>query len=330
MGVSVVPGKLHRLGCIRLGTVRPRLSWRRILKSTLVSAGVGLVAITGACGDPGVDPNISALVTVSEFLVGENRFPVRIVTNDGGTFPNAVVHVRFFTLEGERSTFQFEADATYREVPVATHHTHADGTVHDHGAARRFFTVDAVRFDRPGIWLAEFTVRPTSHRSFRVETAFMVQTGSTAPLSGELVPAVSNPTRHDVVDLREITSVANPIEGMYDLTVEEAVAAQEPFVVVFSTPLFCGTRMCGPVMEVVAKLYPRYVGRVNFIHIEPFDLSIARSEGRLVPVPAVEQWGLRTEPWVFVVNPDGRVASRIEGLVAAEELALAIDSLLAP
>ena len=37
--------------------------------------------------------------------------------------------------------------------------------------------------------------------------------------------------------------------------------------------------------------------------------------------PAVEEWGLPTEPWVFVVDAEGIVIARFEGLVAEEELA---------
>ncbi len=36
------------------------------------------------------------------------------------------------------------------------------------------------------------------------------------------------------------------------------------------------------------------------------------------------QWGLRSEPWVFLVGRDGRVKATFEGSVSEAELAAAI------
>jgi hypothetical protein len=40
-----------------------------------------------------------------------------------------------------------------------------------------------------------------------------------------------------------------------------------------------------------------------------------------VLAPAVDEWGLPTEPWVFVVDSEGIILGRFEGLVTPEELA---------
>ena len=40
----------------------------------------------------------------------------------------------------------------------------------------------------------------------------------------------------------------------------------------------------------------------------------------IVLAPAVAEWGLPTEPWVFVVGADGVILGRFEGLVTREEL----------
>jgi hypothetical protein len=46
----------------------------------------------------------------------------------------------------------------------------------------------------------------------------------------------------------------------------------------------------------------------------------------LVTVPAVTEWGLPSEPWVFVVDDTGTVAGAFEGAASDEELKAAIDS----
>jgi hypothetical protein len=114
------------------------------------------------------------------------------------------------------------------------------------------------------------------------------------------------------------------------LTVADVLMAHRPFVVAFSTPLFCQSRMCGPVTDVVAQAYERHRSRAEFIHIEPFDLPTARTQGRLALTPVAQEWRLPSEPWVFVVGADGKVAARFEGLVTLEELSAAVEKIIQP
>ena len=43
-------------------------------------------------------------------------------------------------------------------------------------------------------------------------------------------------------------------------------------------------------------------------------------------VPATDEWGLPSEPWVFVVDPSGVVTSAFEGAASDDELTAAIDA----
>ena len=121
-----------------------------------------------------------------------------------------------------------------------------------------------------------------------------------------------------------------PSQDMYAVTVAEALREGRPLVVQFSTPRFCVSHMCGPVYEEVASLHETYGDRVRFIHLEPFDLAIARAEGRLAPTPAFQAWSLQTEPWTFVINAGGVVSARFEGMVSASELDAALQRVVGP
>jgi hypothetical protein len=48
----------------------------------------------------------------------------------------------------------------------------------------------------------------------------------------------------------------------------------------------------------------------------------------LSPSPEALEWHLPTEPWVFVVDREGRVAMRIEGLATEDEIVAAVRELL--
>ena len=101
-------------------------------------------------------------------------------------------------------------------------------------------------------------------------------------------------------------------------------------MIVFATPLFCSTATCGPQLEVIETVKELYKDEINFIHVEVFDnpheiegdLSKART------APAVEEWGLVTEPWTFIVDSEGRIAAKFEAFTTEEELREHLDIVL--
>ena len=67
------------------------------------------------------------------------------------------------------------------------------------------------------------------------------------------------------------------------------------------------------------ELYERYQQQANFIHVEPWDLRIARGEGRLAPANFNLERKLPTELWVSVVDRSRSIAARFEGMDASDE-----------
>jgi hypothetical protein len=125
-----------------------------------------------------------------------------------------------------------------------------------------------------------------------------------------------------------IDSSTPPRPELHQLTVAEAIANGRPSVVAFATPAFCQTRFCGPVVDaVVMPLYERYGDRVNFLHIEPYQLEEAR-KGRLVVIPEMQEWGLPSEPWIFVLDATGHVIAKFEGIMSKEEVEPALQRAL--
>ena len=301
-----------------------------LLIPTTVLLALALLAL-GCTSSPPPDSasDYSPFLAAAEYTLGANRFPFALIAASGESLDGAAVEVAFHRLEDDSAEPRATAVATFRTLAGVTPHLHADGTLHPHDETAGFYVVEQVQFDVPGVWEARFTVEaPNGQRVGVPPLAFAVQSGSSAPSVGDPVPASRNPTSRDVDDLSEITSHDPPVPDFYRLTVAEALEQERPVLVVFSTPMFCISRMCGPVTDVVASLHERYAESLSFIHVEPFDLRVARSEGRLTPTETLREWRLRTEPWVFLVGADGRVASRFEGPVTEEELERAVQALL--
>jgi hypothetical protein len=83
--------------------------------------------------------------------------------------------------------------------------------------------------------------------------------------------------------------------------------------------------VCGPVVDIVRTLIPTYGDRVAFIHEEIWETGSLQKFSS-----TVEEWNLRSEPWIFVVDGTGMVRARFEGVTTRRELEAALRSVLAP
>ena len=150
------------------------------------------------------------------------------------------------------------------------------------------------------------------------EDVTVVQIGEPAPASATKVGA-------DFPDLATISSDPNPDPAMYEVSVADAVGSGSPTVITFATPAFCSSEACGPMLDQVKAMQASYPD-VEFIHVEVYDDLQVADFNDLTPVPAVEEWGLPSEPWVFVVDGAGTVSAAFEGVVSDEELTTSIDA----
>jgi hypothetical protein len=147
-----------------------------------------------------------------------------------------------------------------------------------------------------------------------------------APETGEKAIPSRNPVLKPGVDPKTVTT-AEPVDReLLRTTVAAAMAAHRPFVVTFATPLYCQTRTCGPVVQVTQSVAKKWQKQgVDFIHIEIYkDNDPAKGTNQWV-----NQWGLQSEPFTFVVDKNGIIRSRFEGAFSAAELDQAVSKIAA-
>ena len=149
---------------------------------------------------------------------------------------------------------------------------------------------------------------------FAVEDPEVVSAGDPAPRSETRTSAE--------YEISVISSDPDPEPAFYEMSLGEAIA-DGPTVVVFATPAFCASQACGPLLDLVQAVAPQFPG-VNFVHVEIYEDLSVQSYDELVPVPAVAEWGLPSEPWVFVVDAQGMVSAAFEGSASEGELMGAI------
>jgi hypothetical protein len=85
-------------------------------------------------------------------------------------------------------------------------------------------------------------------------------------------------------------------------------------------------------VQVVSDLKDRYESRASFVHVEvyenPSEIQGDITRGRLSPL--MDEWGLRIEPFTYVLDGDGLVRSKFEGFVTVGELEVALVDVLGP
>ena len=272
---------------------------------------------------------VTPVVVNSVLGVGTNRVAIGLFTRERQLVTDATnTQLRLFSLEGDRGVLVSEhplaASTLPREDIV---HIHTDGQQHVHDTPVVTMYVANLELPRAGFWGAEVTFA-TGGRQQRHRMRFAVQPATPEPAVGAAAPASTQKTLRDGIPLSDLDSSAVPQRALHELTIAEAVQSGKPSVIAFATPAFCQTRFCGPVVEqVVVPAAQRYGERINALHVEPFDVPAARS-GSLKPEAVMNEWGLQTEPWVFVVGKDGRVREKFEGVLSPEELTAAIDRAL--
>ena len=196
---------------------------------------------------------------------------------------------------------------------------------------RGMYVVNA-ELPEAGVWGAEITTEAPQAETETIRMTFDVADSTPTVQIGDKAPASDTPTAADVDgNLAKLSTDADPVPAFYETSVADALAAHEPFVLAFATPKFCTSQQCGPTLDSIKPIAEAHPD-VTFINVEPYQLE--EQDGQLQPVldanrqlqavPATDEWGLLSEPWIFVVDRDGIVRGSFEGVVGQSELEDAI------
>jgi hypothetical protein len=248
------------------------------------------------------------------FDVGENRYPFGVFTAGKEQVDDADVALYF--AKDEKSPVQgpLPAQVTSLETKPA-YRSQSEGV----GEATTVYVVPEVDFDRRGPWTAIAMLKGEDGLEASRVPSPVVGKFSGVPEVGEKAPVVHTPTAADVGgDLAKIDTRLPP-DQMHEVDLAE-VAGKKPVVLIFATPAFCQSRVCGPVVDVAQQVSDSFSGEVDFIHMEVYEDN---DPGKGIR-PQMRAYGLPTEPWTFLIDRDGVVRDRIEGAFGAAELEEAV------
>ncbi len=305
----------------------------------------------GACGgdDDGppvvtpIDNQYLPVVISDDLAVGRQRFQVGLIeqSSDGDSpVAGADLHFKFYLIDQTAGTAaeKFDSDPEAVTIQKTYTHTHEDGTVEEHEAGETGVYITYVDFDVAGLWGVEVTGSLKDGTSIvgdgeePTRPFFPIREKPVGLAVGDPAPASVQTLAADVDDIRSIDTSLNPIAEQHSMTIADAITSGRPTVIAFATPAFCVTQLCGPTKEIFDGLYEEYKSEANFIHIEPYDVEQIRSGacasyGDCV-VQTMRDFRLESEPWVFIINADGKVAAKYDGVVSEQEMEDGLTALL--
>jgi hypothetical protein len=193
---------------------------------------------------------------------------------------------------------------------------------HDAGLPRAYFPL-VVTIDQPGFYRAVTEVDGAT-----VDAAFEVSTeGDIAiPQPGEAFPSVTTPTVADAGGVDPICTQDPPCD-LHEIELT-TVLGSAPVALLVSTPAFCQTAICGPVLDLFVAAQAA-APDVAFIHVEVFASADAvEAEGLAATLaPAVAALDLPFEPCLFLIGADGVLRRRLDVIYDEVELREGLDAL---
>jgi hypothetical protein len=247
---------------------------------------------------------------------GQNRFPFGVFTLGHEQIDDAQVAI--YAAPGAGLNGPAIGPFPARVVDLTTEAAFRAKTTTDDPDAATVAYVSEIPLNRPGPW--SFAALAKEGDSFE---GSLLPTESAVgqfdpPAPGDEAPVVHTPTADAVADISEIDTRVPPSDMHADDLAD--VIGKKPVVLLFATPALCQSRVCGPVVDVAAQVKRDFGDRVAFIHQEVYENN-SINDG---PRPQFEAYRLPSEPWLFVIDRDGRVSTAIEGPFGVEELEAAV------
>ena len=137
----------------------------------------------------------------------------------------------------------------------------------------------------------------------------------------QVAPSGPSPTALDPMGVKPICTRSSTCP-LHDVSLADVIGNGRPSVVMFATPASCQSQYCGPVLDQLLGVMEPYRAKgAQFSHVE-----IYTSNRGATRAPTVTEWGLPSEPWIYMVSGDGVIQSRLDGAFSTDEIRQHLDA----
>lgn len=182
-------------------------------------------------------------------------------------------------------------------------------------------------FDQPGVWtlLVETTAAPRQLATTLVQVKDKTKADTLLP-GAKAIPS-DTPTVDNARGVSPICTRKPPCD-MHQVTLRQAIASGKPTAFVIATPAYCQSRNCGPSVDELLGVENELRGKANFVHSEVYLNDQAQTLEHQTPTPTFAEWGVQSEPWLFIIDRDGVITARFEGGFTAALIRSALTPLV--
>ena len=177
-----------------------------------------------------------------------------------------------------------------------------------------------LEFPSEGTWRIAALVKEGDELGGKLLPGVFVGEFKRVPRVGQQAPLIHTPTAADTGGDASQLTTREPPETQNKVDYAD-VLGKEPIVLLFATPRFCQSPVCGPVVDQTEQAQRKYGEDAAFIHMEIFNDNDP-GDG---PRPQVRAFHLPTEPWLFTIDRDGVIREAIEGAFGTQLLDQAIE-----
>lgn len=257
-----------------------------------------------ACGATTSEPTVvveepsllQVMIANDDYHVGAPRIALVLFDGIAPAVGLQKVDVRLFDLRGDEPAVVWEGEAAeYADAPVAYWTTYPE-------------------IPAAGEWGLQIDATLADGSADRYDRLITVTDAPRSPAIGDVPPASENRTA-ETHNLSELSSGRDPVPALYQMTVADALQSGKPSVITFATPAFCQTQVCAPVVNTVEAVYDQVGDAANFLHLEVY-----KDFQELTVADEMNEWGLTTEPWTFILNADGEITARLGGPISEAEI----------
>ncbi|HET7234909.1 MAG TPA: hypothetical protein VFK59_00580 [Actinomycetota bacterium] len=284
--------------------------------------GGGSTGTTPPTGPTDATGDASGMVAVAasvDLYVGEpQRVAFGLVMPDGSLVSFGEVDVGF-TYLGTAETPTEAPGPTAIAAFIPTYGT-PPGTggarVTSPDEARGVYQASGVLFDEPGFYAARLSAEVEEIGTQVAETTVQVLEAPQLPAPGDPALPTENLTLDSAgvpeaaIDSRFATDGEIPDPELHGTTIAAALQEGRPIVVVFATPVYCASRFCGPVTDMIQELAGTYGDRAEFIHVEIWEDFDTQTLNQAAIDWLQAPSGDLTEPWLFLIGADGTIVDR--------------------
>jgi type 1 fimbria pilin len=179
--------------------------------------------------------------------------------------------------------------------------------------ARGVYELSDVTFPSPGVWQAQLSFT-AGGQPVDLTSSFTVADKPAYPAPGQPALKTVNLTMADkgnpqAIDSRAQDGAPVPDPELHQDTIAGAIAAHRAALVLFATPVYCTSQFCGPTTDALQQLAKTGPSTADYIHVEIYNDYSTSTINK-----AAGDWLLRngdlTEPWLYLIGPDGTIVDR--------------------